>query len=122
MLCDTAQEMTVELPSPSNKNILAKSSPEKNNIFSLRPEPFVYEYNGNVMVFLCMSENHNMKCPRCKMETRYILNHLTKKSECQKLINIDDFKEQFRLYKGKQDKEKMKEGQRNRKAASRQKQ
>ena len=111
----TAQEM--ELLSPSNENTL----PEKNDIISLMPEPFVYENNGNVMVFLCISENHNMKCPRCKMETRYIVNHLTKNTECQKLINIDDFKEQFRLYKGNHYKDRMKEDQRKRKAASREK-
>ena len=111
----TAQEM--ELLSPSNENTL----PEKNDIISLVPEPFVYENNGNVMVFLCISENHNMKCHRCKMETRYIVNHLTKNTECQKLINIDDFKEQFRLYKGNHYKDRMKEDQRKRKAASREK-
>ena len=34
---------------------------------------------------------------------------------------MDDFKEQFRLYKGSQDKEKVKKDQRNRNAASREK-
>ena len=105
------------------------------------PGPFVYEKDCKLLVFLCKSKNHSMKCPNCQIETRYIVNHLTKNSKCQKNIIIEDFKEQFTNYKSidkncimknqkertaasraksrEQDPEKVKKAQRVQKAASR---
>ena len=40
-----------------------------------------------------------MKCPYCHIETRYIIQHIAKKVDCQKSIDIQEFKSQFQAFK-----------------------
>ena len=75
-------------------------------------KPFIYESNGNCLELPCLSENYVMKCPKCNMESRYIVQHLTKNLNCK--LNIESFEKPFQLYKnlnksklGDEDKEKI---------------
>ena len=77
--------------------------------------PFIYELNGELIVFQCMSADYIMKCPRCRKETKYIVQHITKNPECQNYVNIERFKEQYNVYK----KQKKLIDQNQRKSASR---
>ena len=49
-----------------------ESKPEAKDIVSSKAilEPFVYEKDGKLIVFICKSDNYTMKCPSCRMETR----------------------------------------------------
>ena len=69
---------------------------------------FMYESNGALIEFKCMSDNYIMKCPACNLETRYIIQHIMK-GKCQIIINIDAFKLQFQKYKDKDKDKKTKE-------------
>ena len=62
-------------------------------------QPFVYEFGSALVVFRRMSENYAMRCPHCHFETRYIVQHLTKKVDCTKSIYIDEFKDQLKIFK-----------------------
>ena len=62
-------------------------------------QAFIYELDGQLMVFRGMSEDYIMKCPKCKIETRYIVQHITKSPSCQKYVDPDQFKVQFTIYK-----------------------
>ena len=39
-------------------------------------QPFIYELDGTILVFLCKSEDYIMKCPICKMETKYMVHKI----------------------------------------------
>ena len=79
---------------------------------------FMYESKFGIIEFKCISENFIMKCPICDMETRYIIQHLTKRVGCQINIDLETFKSQFQRYKDK-DKEKKLKKQREKKQAER---
>ena len=78
-------------------------------------QAFVYELNGELLVFQCMSDNYTMQCPKCKTETRYIIQHMTKNPTCQTYVNPNEFKLQFNMYKS----EKVRKDNAQRKKASR---
>ena len=111
---------------------------------------FKYESKFGILEYKCLSKNFIMKCPKCEMETKYIIQHLTKKSSCRMNIDLDTFKSQFQRFKSQfqrfkdkdkeknlkkdkerkqieraklkeQNEEKVKEQRRNEKAARRQK-
>ena len=62
-------------------------------------QPFIYELDGVILVFLCMSEDYIMKCPICKMETKYIVQHVAQNKTCQNYVKPDEFKDQFTIFK-----------------------
>ena len=80
---------------------------------SISYDPFIYESNQKLLVFLCMSDDYIMKCPMCLIETKQIIQHITKSNKCKISGNLNSFKEQFRLYK----EQYMKEEERKRKKA-----
>lgn len=84
-------------------------------------KPFTYEMRGKKIEFKCMTENYSMKCPNCQIETRYIVQHMSKKASCQKQIDTGDFKRKFQEYKN-QNKEKILRDQRERQKAARERQ
>ena len=45
-----------------------------------------------------------MRCPKCLIETKYIIRHLGQREICKGKIDINVFKDQFKTYK--KDKEK----------------
>ena len=65
-----------------------------------------------------MTDDYIMKCPLCKIETKYIVRHIGHDKNCKRYFNQDDFKLKFRLYKLNKDEDKIKADQRNRKAIS----
>ena len=46
--------------------------------------PFVYKLKGKEIEFKCTTENYAMKCPHCHIESRYIVQHISKNTNCQK--------------------------------------
>ena len=46
-----------------------------------------------------MSADYIMKCPRCRKETKHIVQHMTKNPVCQNYVNVEKFKEQYNVYK-----------------------
>ena len=100
----------------------SESSPAKNTTTAKIPcsqyQPFIYNYKETIIHFARTSNDYYMRCPNCLKESKQIVQHLTKNNSCQNYVNIDSFKQQFKIYK----KEKMKEDQNMRKAASRAKQ
>ena len=66
-------------------------------------QPFIYELDGVILVFLCMSEDYIMKCPICKKETKYIVQHVAQNKTCQNYVKPDEFKEQFTIFKKNED-------------------
>ena len=56
-----------------------------------------------------------MKCPKCKIETKHIIQHLAKHSHCKAIADVKAFKMQFQLYKASLNRDQVKESQRNRK-------
>ena len=109
---------------------------DKNN-HHVRHPPFIYESNTMNLVFPCISDDYVMKCPMCHIETKYIIQHISRKKDCMIYGDIDSFKNQFQVYKKdytakvkqmnylskrEQDNEKYKEDQRKRKEMSRIKQ
>ena len=64
----------------------------------------MYESGGVLVVFRRMSENYAMKCPHFHFETRYIIQHPTKKVDCKNSIDIDEFKDQWTIFKSNQTK------------------
>ena len=89
--------------------------------FSTKNYPFVYDFDNISFVFQCTSvDNYIMKCPRCKVETKYIIRHLSQKTSCKDGINQDEFRKQFFKYKkGLKDPEIEKQKQREWKASRR---
>ena len=77
---------------------------------------FMYESKFGIMEYKCMSENFIMKCPRCGMETRYIIQNLTKRASCQINIDLDTFKTQFQRFKDKDKENKLKKQRENKQA------
>ena len=75
---------------------------------AIKAAPFRYKSNKVMLEFKCMSENYMMNCPRCKLDTRYIIQHVSKKASCQMSIDIDTFKKQFQSYKDKDKDKKLK--------------
>ena len=69
---------------------------------------FMYESKFGIVEYKCMSENFIMKFPRCGMETRYIIQHLTKRASCQINIDLDTFKTQFQRFEDKDKENKLK--------------
>ena len=87
---------------------------------AINNEAFIYELNNDQLVFQCKTPNYIMKCPRCNVETRYIIRHLSQSTPCKVGIHQEEFKKQFHNYKKRlQDADVVKENQRNRKAISR---
>ena len=39
-------------------------------------QPFIYECNQKLHVFLCVSEDYTMKYPMCLKDTKYIIQHI----------------------------------------------
>ena len=74
-------------------------------------EPFIYELDNQILVFQCLSPNYIMKCPSCKLETRYIIRHVNLGTSCIVDINKDEFKRQFLKYKNGENNEMVKEKQ-----------
>ena len=99
---ETDVDQALKLPKDSPLDI----KQEARNILSI-PEPFTYERDGKLQVFLCKSDNYKMKCPNCQIETRYIVKHLARYKNCQKFIIIEDFKKQFTMYKSIKYKDQM---------------
>ena len=64
-----------------------------------------------------MSNDYIMKCPMCLIETKQIIQHITKSKKCKITGNFNSFKEKFKLYK----EQYRKEEQRKRKEAYRMK-
>ena len=62
-------------------------------------DPFIYESDQKVLVFMCMSDDYIMKCPMCLIETKQIIQHISKSKNCKITGHLNSFKEQFRLYK-----------------------
>ena len=46
-----------------------------------------------------MSDDFIMRCPQCKMKTKYIVKHLGASKTCNENIDIEAFKYQFKIYK-----------------------
>ena len=61
--------------------------------------PFIYEKNGTILIFQRMSDDYIMKCPRCCMETKYIIQHMYRSTKCKIPDDNDGFKNEFQLYK-----------------------
>ena len=79
------QESAVDLALNISKETPIKTELEADDdTCNAIPEPFVYEKDGKLLVFPCKSDNYIMKCPNCQKETRYIVQHLARNSNCQK--------------------------------------
>ena len=50
-------------------------------------------------MFPCISDDYVMKCPMCHIETKYIIQHISRKKDFMIFGNIDSFKNQFQVYK-----------------------
>ena len=110
---ESAEDMALEKKKGTTMNA-------EEEVYSITiPEPFVYEKDGKLLVFLCKSEDYVMKCPNCPMETRYIVQHLSRNSSCQRYICMDAFKKQFTVYKLINNKTSIRNNQNERKSASR---
>ena len=66
---------------------------------SISYHPFIYESDKKLLVFLRMSDDYIMKCPRCLIETKQIIQHISKSNNCKISDHINSFKEQFKLFK-----------------------
>ena len=97
-----------------NQNFLSPS--EKTE----QKEPFKYELSEGMLVFHRMSFDYKMRCPRCQVETKYIIRHVNQNTKCQAGINGDVFKIQFLKYKKEtKDMNIVRQEQRERKVKSR---
>ena len=81
------------------------------------PPNFTFEFEQFSIEFPCKSADFLMECPLCKTRTKYIVNHIVKKVECQKNINPLHFEYQFKKYKANQLAEKRKLSNQARQAA-----
>ena len=89
-----------------NRNIVIC---DKNEI-----KPFKYEDNGKVLIFQQLSHDYIMRCPKCKMKTKQIIQHLAKSNDCTIITDITIFKSRFQAYKTSQNRERHLLKQRNR--------
>ena len=79
----------------------AHGEPAEENHLDIKNEnqPFIYESNQKLLVFLCKSCDYIMKCPMCLIETKHIIQHISKSKNCKIPGPLNSFKEQFKLYK-----------------------
>ena len=97
-----------ELLKESNERKVSEKTnekvPDKQNSHTTKDLAFVYDFSGHVVAFLKMTEDFVMRCPKCQIKTKYINRHLSSKQQCKNLIDLQVFKQQFKMYK--RDKEK----------------
>ena len=97
-----------ELLKESNERKVSEKTnekvPDKQNSHTTKDLAFVYDFSGHVVAFLKMTEDFVMRCPKCQIKTKYIIRHLSSKQQCKNLIDLQVFKQQFKMYK--RDKEK----------------
>ena len=80
------------------KNENNKHANEENVIGDINP--FIYEFDKTLLVYQYNSTHNDiMKCPRCKVETKYIIRHLSQNKECKIGINQEEFRKQLLKYK-----------------------
>ena len=75
------------------------ASPEHKKVHQEEKDPFIYEAYGELLIFKRMSDNYTMKCPKCQVETKHIVQHIMKNATCQNFFDAEKFKKQFTLYK-----------------------
>ena len=97
-----AEEMTKcqlnsEVDKSEDKNIEDKE-PNMEIQGSEDHQPFLYELNDKLIVFLCLTYDYIMKCPMCQKETKHIIQHISQSQTC-KVVDVNSFKKQFKLYK-----------------------
>ena len=92
-----SKEIQKEAAPPINNEYIEENQPTKKA--NTHRHPFVYESNGKLLVFLSMSDDYIMKCPMCLIETKYIIQHVSKKKDCKISGDLDSFKDKFRVYK-----------------------
>ena len=108
-----------------NSEILeANADHNSNSVYSSanreQLEPFKFELIEEMLIFQRMSFDYKMKCPRCKVETKYIIRHVIQSIRCQAGINSIAFKIKFLEYKKQtKDMDTVRQEQRERKAKSR---
>ena len=64
-----------------------------------RYAPFLFECNGLLFAFLCMSDDFIMKCPMCRTETKQLVQHLSKSQKCKLPGDAKTLMEEFQEYK-----------------------
>ena len=84
----------------SKKNNIVYSLERKKECQGLdKNEPFIYEGDGEQIVFQKISPDYTMKCPKCQLETRLIIGHVVNNPKRRKFYNAEVFKEQYKKYK-----------------------
>ena len=84
----------------SKKNNIVYSLERRKECQGLdKNEPFIYEGDGEQIVFQKISPDYTMKCPKCQLETRLIIGHVVKDPKCRNFFNAQKFKEQYKKYK-----------------------
>ena len=83
----------------NNIEATTEEVPEKQASQTTDDLAFVFESSGQVSAFLKMSDDFVMRCPQCQLKTKYIVKHLGASKMCNKNIDIEAFKYQFKIYK-----------------------
>ena len=82
-------QKTLDVRGQEEAKICAQN--EENNSI----KPFTYEKNGIILVFQRISNDYIMKCPRCNIETKYIIQHMYRSTKCKIPDDNDGLKKEF---------------------------
>ena len=88
-------------PKQENKRLKSGTTNEKVNdkdaSHTSHDLAFVYDLSGYILAFLKMTDDYIMQCPKCQIETKYIIKHIGAKEKCKDKIDLQVFKHQFKM-------------------------
>ena len=98
-LQDTKSKTKCNMPNKESSKGSNHSLKEANKELDDDYLPFMYTFNGRELIFPRMTSDYTMMCPNCLKETKYMVQHISRNSNCQKTVDLNGFKEQFKAFK-----------------------